>query len=1757
MKRRQDTVAADVSPRSSPSSAPTHVGGYARWREAPLQVLVLLVLVAACVAAHAAAPTVSNVRASQRPGTKLVDITYDLADPDSSVLTVSVVVSTNGGSSYTLPATSFTGAVGSGVARGSNKTITWNAGADWNGRYSANVRFLLTADDANTPVAMAIILAGSFTMGNCMNAGEASSVELPLHTVYVSAFYMDKYEVTKALWDDVYNWGIAHTYSFEYGAQGKANNHPAHSMTWYDAVKWCNARSEKEGRTPAYYTDAGLTTRYRSGQMAPYVIWSNGYRLPTEAEWEKAARGGASGHRFPWSDSDTIQHSRANYYSSSSYAYDTSPTRGNHPTFNDGAIPYTSPVGYFAANGYGLYDMAGNVWEWCWDWYGSYPSSSQTDPRGPASGSYRVYRSGGWNHVAYYCRAAYRDAYAHNPALRGNYLGFRAVLPPGQPGNTHSAPSGATAVDTRDNTLAVYGRVLSAATGAALPGATVTLAGQSTTTSTSGSYTFTGVSLAAGNTLAVSKAGYASQQKTITPPSGATTHTVPDVNLAPAGQMRVTSVTPKYDALFLSGASLLNEYTAAVAWGGHTPSAVEFYVNGALTRTVATSSDEATASIDMGTGFVGSLSLGANKIRAVAVDGQGGRSEPFEQAVAVIPAPAFLTAGIASLAPFQFLPGNDPALSFEISFPDKDIPASALKQIPLIGKYGWNFAVGGGFEYALNSGEWQLHAGIQPYGRWAGRRGERPHSSILRPKFFAGNKEIEFSAEGRAEGTATQTSGIVVGRVGVGVSVDYSQEILAFYLSDYVPGARWARALDWFENMGVDPNSIQRVTVYGELGADLQLSAKLAENRIKYEDTTLTLSLGARVAYEPDLVVAKGSVYAGGKIEGEFKIHPSLDFNKVTGALYGGMTFTAFSFEIFHEEFTLIQYSWPSSGMPGRVRSLTDRAGGDWVWFPVASVPLQPKPRDYLSAGPEVFMPPGSTAFSGRSRVASLLEDFRLLGQVPTRGSVLPPPSRQPKDGDPGSGTNQVDLTLVRNAFPNSAPAMDARGAELMLLYVADNGSSNALQFTDIKWTRFDGANWSVPQAIRTNTQAEFAPQVKYDGNGDAVAVWERVADPNFNQTNLTAMAAQMEIVWSRWNRTNGAWSEPAALTANGYLDHAPLLCGSMVNGDLLVAWTKNEANLLMGTNAPGADTVLWARWDAAARSWSTPQTLVDGLAFRLSQSLAGVSNREVYAWTRDADGVLTNDLDQEVFVMEYNNGVWGATWQFTTNGLADKGVRAAVGTNGAAYLVWQQGTNLVSSRNFATNTSLVRADSQTAGFADYALTLGQLGHLVLLWQEMSTNGSDAHYAVYDPASDTWSKDALLCADAPLERSFAPVWDSVGNLTVAYNKVQVLMTNKTVTLEGGGTITITNVPQPGRVDLLVTKRALVKDLALLAGDFSVQGVNYLPGDPLTLSALVRNSGNVAVSNVVVSFFDGNPDSGGVLLTNVTSPGWLESAGTNLASALWIVPEPAAPHTLYAVVDQASVVTEYDETNSVQSVRIGGTDLVVSLVSHGAETNGALRVIAQVQNWGAPTATNSVLAIRREGQTNAPLATVQVPVLEPGRLAQVAMDLPPGTQPEGEAIYRLFADETRVVPDVDTNNNTTAFAVNLWVDSDGDGMPDSFERQFAFLNPSNPNDAGLDFDGDGVGNLAEYRAGTSPADAGSYLRMTGITSGGTNGVAVAWGSATNRLYTLQRTASLVLPFADIGQHLLSTPPENTFLDASATNAAAYFYRVKVE
>jgi sulfatase modifying factor 1 len=386
-------------------------------RPAALSFLRSLILAVGCIGAFPsvqAAPVVSKLTASQRAGTKLVDITYDLVAPGLGTVSVSLEASSDGGTTWTVPVTSATGSVGASVTPGAGKAIVWNAGVDWPLRYSTQMRFRVVAE-----YVFSYIPGGSFAMG--VTSGDTDA-DAPSITVTVSPFYIQQTETTKAQWDEVRTWGLSNGYTDLAAGAGKASNHPVQTVSWLDVVKWCNARSEKERLTPVYTVSGAVM---RTGTTEPTANWSaNGYRLPTEAEWEKAARGGVSGKRFP-SGSDTISHAQANFRNNGGETYATG-TNDFHPSYTTGGIPYTSPVRSFGANGYGLYDMAGNVSEWSWDLYGasSYVNGA-TDPRGAASGSARVIRGGSWNYSALSARCADRDSLT--PEGTDSVLGFRPV----------------------------------------------------------------------------------------------------------------------------------------------------------------------------------------------------------------------------------------------------------------------------------------------------------------------------------------------------------------------------------------------------------------------------------------------------------------------------------------------------------------------------------------------------------------------------------------------------------------------------------------------------------------------------------------------------------------------------------------------------------------------------------------------------------------------------------------------------------------------------------------------------------------------------------------------------------------------------------------------------------------------------------------------------------------------------------------------------------------------------------------------------------------------------------------------------------------------------------------------------------------------------------------------------------------------------------------------------------------------------------
>jgi len=230
---------------------------------------------------------------------------------------------------------------------------------------------------------MVFIEGGTFLMGSPANEPGRANNEGPQHQVTLSSFYMEKFPVTQAAYQEINGTNPS---SF------KGPNLPVEQVSWFDAIDYCNKRSVKEGLTPAYAV---------TGNSVRWNREADGYRLPTEAEWEYACRAGT----------------RTPFYSGASVS-----DAGWH-SGNSGAR--TRPVGEKIPNAWGLYDMHGNVLEWCWDWLGDYTSQAQIDPAGPAAGANRVYRGGCWRFEAHQARSAYR--FGNHPNLRTFLAGFRVV----------------------------------------------------------------------------------------------------------------------------------------------------------------------------------------------------------------------------------------------------------------------------------------------------------------------------------------------------------------------------------------------------------------------------------------------------------------------------------------------------------------------------------------------------------------------------------------------------------------------------------------------------------------------------------------------------------------------------------------------------------------------------------------------------------------------------------------------------------------------------------------------------------------------------------------------------------------------------------------------------------------------------------------------------------------------------------------------------------------------------------------------------------------------------------------------------------------------------------------------------------------------------------------------------------------------------------------------------------------------------------
>lgn len=352
-------------------------------------------------------PVIDTVYVQQRAETFMVDISYRVNDADGDPLMIYIKVSPDSGKTFTVPAKTFTGDLGYGIKPGTTtRHIVWDAGTDYPEQYGESFRAQLFASDLKLSL-LVFIAADTFFMG------DSAGFDDPRHQVALDEFEISTTTVTNEeykLFCDV----TGHPYPPEGGLlqppKGYITSYPDYpvvAVNWYDAVRFCNWRSKVENYSPCYDT----------------TNWSfdpakNGYHLPTEAQWERAARSGLEKMIYPWGNDPPGN--RCNY---KDYDGLLKKIMSNFDGNGNGTLPVDS----LKANALGLFHIAGNVWEWCNDWYQEeyYYSGPFKNPPGPKSGSEKVIRGGAWNTSEIFIHCAVREK--KTPDKKRYDIGFRMV----------------------------------------------------------------------------------------------------------------------------------------------------------------------------------------------------------------------------------------------------------------------------------------------------------------------------------------------------------------------------------------------------------------------------------------------------------------------------------------------------------------------------------------------------------------------------------------------------------------------------------------------------------------------------------------------------------------------------------------------------------------------------------------------------------------------------------------------------------------------------------------------------------------------------------------------------------------------------------------------------------------------------------------------------------------------------------------------------------------------------------------------------------------------------------------------------------------------------------------------------------------------------------------------------------------------------------------------------------------------------------
>lgn len=800
--------------------------------------------------------------------------------------------------------------------------------------------------------------------------------------------------------------------------------------------------------------------------------------------------------------------------------------------------------------------------------------------------------------------------------------------------------------------------------------------------------------------------------------------------------------------------------------------------------------------------------------------------------------------------------------------------------------------------------------------------------------------------------------------------------------------------------------------------------------------------------------------------------------------------------------------------------------------------------------------------------------------------------------------TGGSETTLVADGYPYPEPAVTAAGSTNHVLYVRDNAGRLAENRTELVHVFDAGAGWSASTPVWDDGTADFAPQVAGQPDGALLAVWANVGSVLTNGATLDETLAGLEIAAGRRDPATGVWA-CQNLTTNAFLDHSPALAAAS-NGNAMVAWIRNRYQNPTGTtNEP--NELLVAHWDGSA--WSGEAAVATNLDSLTYLDLACKDAEAVLLFALDLDSDLSTQGDQELFGCTYAGGAWGAVTRLSDNAVQDTRPYVRYDADGGLVVVWFQDGKVVSAEGLdLANPVEIGEIGIASGAQDFKLVAGPDGQLAVVWQDVGAEGvaaPDPHIMNYDPARALWSGGVRLLEDPALERGFSGAFGADGRLRLAYAKAAV-----GEDAEG--------VPAFGAVDLCVLDHPVGPDPAIGPYGISLSTNAAEVGESVDILVTVENRGELAVTNLAVCVYEGNPSAGGALIGSTQRVAQLLGGASVVLTTPWTIPQAGSNVAIYATLDPELETDDRNRANNTATLAAIMPDLAVegALVRH--ETANVRLLTATVINEGSATAAEGVrVTFRRGASDGALLAEETLGAMVPGTNgvydAGFRWDMAGTVFTSAYEMVYIAVDPDDAVEEIDGRNNTSALQVMTSLDTDTDGLLDGEELRlgtdvllvdsdddglldgndvtltdtdaryhaWAAAGVLYVDDGGLrtfrseltlgtdplkwDSDGDGMSDGDEVRAGTDPISATDVFKI--VTADGEVGYvsAVTWNVKAGRTYRIKTTDDLQGAWAPAPD---GTEPEERnertatedgilrYLDPSPGPVKNRFYRVEV-